>query len=1232
MRRMVVLRLALLLVVTTLTLAVVWVRFGLQPMAERSAAGKFQAVSARVDADMRRLFGPPAQLLQMGQAWLGGKAPDLQDPRAFNHLFQPALMAWPHVTSVVAGTDDGRGWLLLRQSDGSWRNRMTDIPRWGSQRHRIFEQSSQPGAPQQESWSTQTYDPRLRPWFTAASADAPAATVAWTAPYRFFTTGDVGVTASLGTRLADGRRLVLGVDMMLRDLSLRLANVEVSPRGMVLVLTADNQILGLPKALLHGPDWQKRLLLKPDAIGMPVVPAALQSAEARQGQVVQADGGDERWLASLHPYATGSQSLKVLILAPASDFAPAWGPIVLGLLGATTLLFLFAMVVVRAQAQQLIAPLEALVRSMQRIAARDFGGGNVVQSRVREIAELAQAQDQMRDTLAAHEQRLIEQDRSLQQQLSLLQSAQQENVRQNQLLSEIIENFPGGISVFDSQLRLIASNRQFAQLLELPEHLFQSEPVRFEDLIRFNAQRGDYGPGDPEQHVQQVVARARQFVPHRLERTTSQGATLEVRGAPLPGGGFVTLYSDVSEHHRMQVQLTLAASVFTTAQEGIIIADARSRIVDVNAGFTRITGYPRAEVLGKTPRFLQSGAYSDDFYRDMWHAVGEHGFWHGEIWDRRKDGVLLAVELEITAVRDASGEVSHYVALLSDITRQKAHERELEHIAYHDALTGLPNRTLLSDRLQQARAQTLRNNQQLAVVYVDLDGFKAVNDAHGHEVGDELLSALAARMKAVLRGGDTLARIGGDEFVAVLVELGTVAEVLPALLRRLLEAASEPVQVGTRSLRLSASLGVAVFPQTDEVDADQLLRQADQAMYQAKQAGRNRYHLFDSEHDRTVRGHNDLVRRLEQALDQGEFVLHYQPKVNMRSGEVVGSEALIRWQHPERGLVMPPDFLPLIEGHPLTVRVGEWVLHQALAQIEIWMQAGLNLPVSVNIGARQFQRGDFFERLRTILSDHPNCNPRLLELEVLETSALENLAGVSRLIEDCAGMGVRFALDDFGTGYSSLAYLKRLPVTTIKVDREFVRDMLDDPDDLSILDGVLGLARAFGRTVIAEGVETVEHGVLLLQLGCELAQGYGIARPMPAEGLQQWATHWRADPGWAGVRRLPRADVPLLFALVDHRAWVAAILETARGERSVAPPLNLHACRFGRWLDEEGRARYATSGRMEAIDALHQRIHALAIEILAPNGATSERLATLTSWRDVLLDELHAVLQSTRAP
>lgn len=569
---------------------------------------------------------------------------------------------------------------------------------------------------------------------------------------------------------------------------------------------------------------------------------------------------------------------------------------------------------------------------------------------------------------------------------------------------------------------------------------------------------------------------------------------------------------DITDRKQAESKLQLAASVFTHAREGITITDASGTMLDVNDTFSHITGYSRAELIGQNPRILRSGRQSPEFYKNMWQKLIKKGYWTGEVWNRRKNGEVYAEMLTISAVHDAGGKTQNYVALVTDITPIKEHQQQLEHIAHYDALTSLPNRILLADRLKHGMIQCERHKNLLAVVYLDLDGFKAVNDTYGHDTGDELLITVSQRMKAALREGDTLARIGGDEFVAVLIVLEHMSD-CEQVLSRLLEAAACPVTLNNVTLQVSASIGVALYPQ-DKADADLLMRHADQAMYIAKQAGKNRYHFFDVEQDVAIKTQRESIEGIRHALEQNEFVLYYQPQVNMKNGEVIGAEALIRWQHPERGLLPPAEFLPIIELHPLSVALGNWVIDSALTQMSEWQKLGLNIPVSVNIGACQLQQDDFVAQLSALLNKHPDVTPDRLELEILETSTLEDINEVSAIMHACREIGVRFALDDFGTGYSSLTYLRRLPADLLKIDQSFVRDMLVDPDDLAIINGVIGLATAFQRQVIAEGVETVAHGKLLLSIGCELAQGYGIARPMPSAELPGWAATWRPDSDW----------------------------------------------------------------------------------------------------------------------
>lgn len=784
-------------------------------------------------------------------------------------------------------------------------------------------------------------------------------------------------------------------------------------------------------------------------------------------------------------------------------------------------------------------------------------------------------------------------------------------LRESRNLFELfIRHAPAALAMFDREMRYLAASRRWLENYNLLE----------QDVI--GRSRYDFPPEPPE-HWKEIHRRSiagESFRSNEDHYTDSSGKSRWLRWETVPWyaadgtvGGILIFAEDITRQREIEERLRLDASVFTHAREGIYITDAAGNILEVNEAFTRITGYTREEVIGRNPRLLQSGLQSKEFYEKLWRSLDQAGQWSGEIWNRAKNGDIFAAMLSITAVRDNTGNIAQYVALFSDITLLKERERQLEHIAHYDVVTGLPNRALLADRLRQAMAQAHRRKQLLAVAYLDLDGFKEINDNHGHAAGDQLLSALATRMKAALREGDTLARLGGDEFVAVLLDLNKPKD-STAIINRLLEAAAEETLIGKAVLRVSASIGVAFYPQSQEVDADQLLRQADQAMYQAKLAGRNNAHIFDPSQDLTVRGRYENVEHIRRALARREFVLYYQPKVNMHTGKVIGAEALLRWQHPERGLLPPGMFLPAIEDHPLFIDIGEWVIDSALAQIEALQAAGLQIPVSVNVGALQLQQSDFVERLSALLAAHPGVSPSSLEIEVLETSALQDVVQASRVLQACHELGVSIALDDFGSGYSSLTYLKHLPANTLKIDRSFVSEMLDDPENLAILEGVLGLASAFRRVAIAEGVETAEHGLLLLRLGCELGQGYGIAHPMPAHDLPGWVASWRPDPRWASAHQVSPDNRPLLFAYVEHRAWFTALEACLQGKRGAVQMPNSDEGRFGSWLEAEHRAGRDSLPTFQAIVALHQHIHALADKIYAAclQGYQAEALSHLS--------------------
>jgi len=556
-------------------------------------------------------------------------------------------------------------------------------------------------------------------------------------------------------------------------------------------------------------------------------------------------------------------------------------------------------------------------------------------------------------------------------------------------------------------------------------------------------------------------------------------------------------------------QQRLAASVFKYSHDGIVITDTANKIIDINASFTRITGYQLNEVLGKNPNILHSGQQSIKFYEGMWSYLIKNDHWSGELWNKDKTGQLFAVQSSIAIIRNTVGEIDHFVSVFSDITLRKSHEEALKKIAYFDELTGIPNRTLLADRLKQGIAQSERNKKTMALCFLDLDGFKQVNDQYGHDIGDKLLIESTQRISSCLRKVDTLSRIGGDEFVVLLLDLHSDDEYIISV-ERILNILQQPFLIDKNSINISASIGVTLFPQNNN-DSDILLRHADQAMYTAKQKGKNQYHLFDSNLNRQTFEHEQSLSEIKQALHNNEFVLYYQPKVNLCNSTVQGFEALIRWQHPTKGLLPPADFLPTIENTEVMLELSDWVIASAMQQLDQWQQQNRKFIISVNIAPCHLIQANFATQLQMHLNTYPNVSPKFLELEILETAALDDVLRVSEVMKSCINLGVNFSLDDFGTGYSSLTYLKTLPAKTLKIDQTFVRDMLIDVDDMAIIIATIGLAKAFNRGIIAEGVETLEHATKLLEIGCEYAQGYYIAKPMPANEVESWLQKWSLE-------------------------------------------------------------------------------------------------------------------------
>ncbi len=857
LRRAILNRVVVLISASTLTVAAGFMLFGVVPVAEHAAESEFGLAAARVESSLSEVFSPAAAVLAMSHGWIAGKAPPVDSPDIINRLFKPVLAASPSITSVVAGTTSGEGWMLLQRSDGVWQNRLTDIGRWG-ERHRIVEHF--PDGRTTSRWESLTYDARRRPWFVAALALAPGVGVSWSGPYTFFTTGDPGITASTRIRLDDGREFVIGLDIMLRDLSQATMRARVGRNGLSLVVTEDERVLALPA---RPPDvaeqaWLAKALQPVSALGLPAVSAALSSwrtTDKGAADFIDYMSDGTRWLMTVRPYPLGRQRLWVITLAPAADFAPAWPQLAAALGGTLALLLLAAGVIMQIQARSIARPLEALAEASERMGRLDFTPTPAVSSPIAEIGQLAAAQDAMRDVLQRNQAALSRQASNLRKQIKALQVA----------------------------------------------------------------------------------------------------------------------------------------------------------------------------------------------------------------------------------------------------------EDKINNLAFYDPLTHLPNRRLLIDRLQQALAACARSGHRGALLFIDLDNFKTLNDSLGHDVGDLLLSAVAHRLGVCVREGDTVARFGGDEFVVILeglsddtVEAAAQTETVAA---KILATLAQPYQLSGHERNSTPSIGITLF--TGHRDSiEDLLKRADLAMYQAKAAGRNNLRFFDPAMQAAVSARATMEADLRQAVREGQFLLHYQAQVD-GSGRLIAAEALVRWQHPARGLVSPAEFIPLAEETGLILPLGEWVMRSACQQLVAWAaQPGRrDLSVSVNVSARQFRHPDFVAQVLEILGE-TGADPARLRLELTESLLLHDVEEVIARMSALQARGVEFSLDDFGTGYSSLSYLKRLPFSQLKIDQSFVRDVLTDPNDAAIARTIVALAHSMGLAVMAEGVETEEQREFLARQGCHAYQGYLFGRPGPADALR----------------------------------------------------------------------------------------------------------------------------------
>jgi diguanylate cyclase (GGDEF)-like protein/PAS domain S-box-containing protein len=562
--------------------------------------------------------------------------------------------------------------------------------------------------------------------------------------------------------------------------------------------------------------------------------------------------------------------------------------------------------------------------------------------------------------------------------------------------------------------------------------------------------------------------------------------------------GIVGVMLDITEQKRLERELRLAASVFDNAAEAITITDEIPRILKVNKAFTEITGYSAAEVIGKNPSVLASGRQDAQFYANMWRQLREEGVWFGEIVNRRKSGEDYPEYLSISAVRGAGDATTNYIGIFTDLSQEKNSAEQIERLSLFDPLTDLPNRTLLIDRLQQAMSVAGRCGHYCALLFVGVEGLRQINDSLGYETGDQTLRTVAQRLQTVLRNGDTVARYMGDQFVVLLADLldpGDAAVVAG----HILGALSQPVALQGHELVIGANVGISIFPR-DGGEPMALLRDADLAMHHAKREGRNIYQFFSSDLEHASLERLMLESNLRHALEHQEFILHYQPLVDVESGRITGVEALVRWQHPEMGMIPPGRFIPLAEETGQILAIGDWVLAEACAQGRRWLDAGELLTVAVNVSARQFRQRDFSERVRAALATS-GFQPELLELEVTESMVMDDPERAVTALKGLRDMGVRVSIDDFGTGYSSLSYLKRFDIDKLKIDRSFITDIPHDANDMAIAEAVIAMGRSLKLRVVAEGVETEGQLDFLRGKGCHSIQGFFFSPPVGAEAV-----------------------------------------------------------------------------------------------------------------------------------
>lgn len=692
----------------------------------------------------------------------------------------------------------------------------------------------------------------------------------------------------------------------------------------------------------------------------------------------------------------------------------------------------------------------------------------------------------------------------LEMQNEQLQQIQEELLDAKKEMTQIFEQAPIGYLILNDNAEILKSNYAIEELLgyqsyELNKFRYFSHFIYENDLIIFNSRYHAFFK-QPESKTIKLRLKNKNgdIIPveltGRLVKPISQKKHINETNQLLLN------IVDVSLHEHIQEQLRFGAKVFENSEQAIIISDNNNYILQVNPAFTLITGYTSEEVIGKKTNILKSSKHSHEFYRKMWHQINSEGKWQGEIWNQRKNGEFYLESLHISAVYDQYGKPNNYIAFINDITQKRQAEERIEIMAHYDSLTELPNRVLFNERLKQHIIFSNRHNEWISVLFLDLDRFKTLNDTLGHFIGDLLLQSVAKRLKNCVRETDTVSRFGGDEFIIILsgfknqeIAISRTEDIAKRILTELIK----PFDLAGNKFITSTSIGAAFFPK-DGRSVAELIKNADTAMYHAKSQGRNNYQSYSDDMRLRSLARSNLENDLRSVIQNDELTLYYQPIVNLQTSEIIGFEALIRWYHPKLGLIMPDQFIPIAEETGLIVNIGEWVLSTACYQLKQWHEEGKHVKVAVNLSARQFLQQDLFGLINNILLTH-QLEPKYLELEITETTLMRNMNEATKVLTQLKNLGVSISLDDFGTGYSSLTYLKQFPINVLKIDRSFIKDILEEHDDQVIVNSIVAIAKHMKLEIITEGIEQEAQAAYLRSLGCHFGQGYFFAVPRSAD-------------------------------------------------------------------------------------------------------------------------------------